>query len=68
MNFQLSDKLYLVVTKFNGFSQLLFRNCVERMGKIVPTRVGINLILPQYAKLKSACFDLLNYNNLNEPL
>jgi len=67
MKFQLGDKLYLIVTKFNGYPQLQFRNCVTKNATVVPTRVGINLILPQYVKLKSACDELLEHSDLNEP-
>jgi len=67
MNFKLGDKLYIIVTKFNGYPQIQFKNCIVKKGVVIPTRVGINLILPQYAKLKSACADLLEHSDLNEP-
>jgi len=65
MNFQLGD---LIVTKFNGFPQLQFRNCFANKGNIVPTRMGINLILPQHAKLKNACEELLMHTDSDQPL
>jgi len=68
MNFQLGDKIYLIVTKFDGFPQLQVRNCFVNKGKIVPTRMGINLILPQYAKLKNACEELLMHTDSDQPL
>jgi len=68
MNFALGDKLHLIVTKFNGYPQIQFRNCVTKREKITPTREGINLILPQYAKLKNACKDLLEHSDPNTPM
>lgn len=69
MNFQLSANLYVIVTKFNGYPQIQFRNCVTKMdGGIIPTREGINIILPQYAKLIGACKELLIHKNNNKPL
>lgn len=68
MEFQLSDKLYLLVSKFNEYPQIHFRNCVTKQGKVIPTREGIKLILPQYAHLKMVCNDLLNHDNPDKPL
>jgi len=67
MNFALGDKICLIVTKFNGYPQLQIRHCVTKNSKVIPTRVGINLILPQYAKLKKASTELLDHSEINQP-
>jgi len=68
MKFELGDKLHLIVTKFNVYPQIQLRNCVTKGEKVTLTRKGINLILPQYAKLKRACNELIEHSDPNAPM